>query len=115
MTGLIITLVVLAVLLLLALLFLVPRRRRARVERQRVEARNHLNDSQVLAAQAEQGRAAAEEAAARARRERAELEERLIATREALLDHVERTGTVGVAAQPPLLLEDRQLVRHRRR
>ena len=76
MTWLIITLVVVAV-LLVALYFLVPRRRQARVERQRVAARDHLQDSQRLAAQAEQSRAAADEMAARGRRERAELAERL--------------------------------------
>jgi hypothetical protein len=81
----VIVLIVVAVVVLLALLALaLSRRSGAAKVRKREQAREHLQEAQVLSARAERDQALAEEQAARARRERAEVEERTaVAEREA--------------------------------
>ena len=68
---------VVLVLIVVGLRLLMPRARRQKAERNRTQAREHLQDAQVRSARAESERAAADEQAARARRERAEAEERV--------------------------------------
>jgi hypothetical protein len=77
--GLIIALVIVGV-VLLALFVLVGRRRKAaRDEEHRVEAREHREEAQIRGARAERTRAEAEERAARARREQAVADEQAAA------------------------------------
>jgi FtsZ-interacting cell division protein ZipA len=75
-TWLIVLIVVAIVVLVLVLALLWSKNRRIAGQRKREQAREHLQEAQVLAARADRDQALAEEQAARARRERAEVEER---------------------------------------
>jgi F0F1-type ATP synthase membrane subunit b/b' len=75
-TWLIVLIVVVAVVLVALIALMAARRNRIAGQRKRDQAREHLQEAQVRAAQADKEQALAEEQAARARRERAEVEER---------------------------------------
>ena len=70
----IVVIVVVVLLIVVALVVLLPRLRGKANERKQVQARDHRQEAQRLAAQAESAQAAADEREAAARRERAEAE-----------------------------------------
>ena len=70
----IVVIVVVVLLIVVALVVLLPRLRGQANERKQVQARDHRQEAQRLAAQAESAQAAADEREAAARRERAEAE-----------------------------------------
>ena len=80
MDAWLIVLIVLVVLALLVVGFLASQRSASR-QKQEAQAKEHLNEARVRQARADSARAAADEQAARLRRERAELEQR-VATQE---------------------------------
>jgi len=75
-TWLIVVIVVVAVIVLALIALMASKRSSAAKERKREQAREHLQESQVRAARADQQQALADEQAARARREQAEAQER---------------------------------------
>ena len=75
-TWVIVLIVVVVVILLAVLALAMAKRNGAAKVRKREQAREHLQESQVRAARADQQQALAEEQAARARREQAEAQER---------------------------------------
>jgi hypothetical protein len=89
----VIVLIVVAVVIVLALLALaLGKRSRVAQVRKQEQAREHLQEAQVLAARADKDQALAEEQAARARRERAEVEERTALAEQEARERAARAG-----------------------
>ena len=76
-TWVVVLIVVVAVALLVVLALAMAKRNRINGARKREQARDHLREAELRGAQAEKEQALAEEQAARARRERAEVKNRL--------------------------------------
>jgi FtsZ-interacting cell division protein ZipA len=89
MDAWVIILIVVVIILLALAALMAARRGKAGTARKQVQAREHLQESQVRQAEADRESALAEEQVARARRERAEVEERLARTEQ---DARERVG-----------------------
>jgi biopolymer transport protein ExbB/TolQ len=89
----VIVLIVVAVVVVLALLALaMSKRSRVAQVKKREQAREHLQEAQVLGARAEKDQALAEEQTARARRERAEAEERTALAEQEARERAARAG-----------------------
>jgi hypothetical protein len=96
----VIVLIVVAVVVVLALLaFMLSKRSRVANLKKREQAREHLQEAQVLSARAEKDQALAEEQAARARRERAEAEERTALAEQEARERAARAEEQAAEAQ----------------
>ncbi|HYH73427.1 MAG TPA: hypothetical protein VD764_09420 [Nocardioides sp.] len=96
----VIVLIVIAVVVLLAVLALaLSKRSRVANLKKREQARDHLQEAQVLSARADKDQALAEEQAARARRERAEAEERTAVAEQEARERAARAGEQAAEAE----------------
>ncbi|WP_209305366.1 hypothetical protein [Blastococcus sp. CT_GayMR20] len=96
----VIVLIVVVVVVLLALLALaLSKRSRVANLKKREQAREHLQEAQVLSARADKDQALAEEQAARARRERAEAEERTALAEQEARERAARAGEQAKEAE----------------
>ena len=96
----VIVLIVIAVVVLLAVLALaLSKRSRVANLKKREQARDHLQEAQVLSARADKDQALAEEQAARARRERAEAEERTALAEQEARERATRAGEQAAEAE----------------
>ena len=96
----VIVLIVVAVVVLLALVAVaMSRRSKVGQVKKREQAREHLQEAQVLTARADADQALAEEQAARARRERAEAEERTARAEQEARERAARAGEQQTEAE----------------